>query len=63
MRKKKYSPLKVWGKKLLAFYVAVIFKNEPNVEYTYFAHSRVIEFRIMDDTLITTDELKNYEPF
>ncbi|MGN7477120.1 DUF3139 domain-containing protein [Solibacillus silvestris] len=54
----------VWGKKLPAFYVVVIFKNEPNIEYTYFAHSGVgqFEFRAVDGKEITTDELTNYDP-
>jgi len=28
----------VWGKKLPSFYALVVFKNEPLVEYVYFAH-------------------------
>lgn len=55
----------VWGKKLPAFYVVVIFKDEENIEYTYFAHGNVrqVEFRTIDGTPVTADELKNYEPF
>lgn len=55
----------VWGKKLPAFYVVVIFMDEENIEYTYFAHGNVrqIEYRIIDGKSVTVDELKNYEPF
>lgn len=55
----------IWGKKMPAFYVTVIFKDEPNIEYSYFAHGKVrqFEFRTIDGTTITMDELKNYEPF
>lgn len=53
----------VWGKKLPAFYVVVIFKDEPNIEYTYFAHSKVgqFKFRSINGTSVSIDELINYE--
>lgn len=53
----------VWGKKMPAYYVVVIFENEPNIEYTYFAHSRVgqFSFRSIDGKTVTAEELKNYE--
>ncbi|RAV05551.1 DUF3139 domain-containing protein [Paenibacillus sp. YN15] len=33
----------VWGVKLPAFYVVVTFEEEPEVEYTYYAHDRVLQ--------------------
>lgn len=54
----------VWGKKMPAYYVIVVFENEPNVEYTYFAHGKVkqISFQSVNSTTVTVDDLKNYEP-
>lgn len=51
----------IWGKKMPAFYVVVIFKNEPNIEYSYFAHGKVrqFEFRTLDGSTVAMDELKN----
>lgn len=34
----------VWGKKLPSFYTVVIFKDEPYVEYVYFAHNEIMQF-------------------
>lgn len=34
----------VWGFKLPSFFAVVIFKDEPNVEYVYFAHDEVVQF-------------------
>ena len=56
----------VYGFKMPEFYVAVVFKNEPYVEYLYFAHGRVsqYEYQIIDSQYknLSQDELKNYEP-
>ena len=55
----------VWVKKMPAYYVVVIFENEPNIEYTYFAHSGVgqFSFRTIDGKTVTAEDLKNYEPW
>jgi predicted glycosyl hydrolase (DUF1957 family) len=58
----------VWGIKLPAFYAIVVFKNEPLVEYIYFAHNHVLQFeyRITDEgkkSGITETDLKHYIPF
>ncbi|MBE1553839.1 hypothetical protein H4683_000913 [Filibacter limicola] len=56
-----------WGK-LPAFYAIVTFKNEPDVEYTYFAHDNDIfqfSYKITDkggDEGIVEGNLKNYYP-
>lgn len=34
----------VWSKKLPAFCAVVVFKDEPEVEYIYFAHNEVMQF-------------------
>lgn len=53
----------VWGKKLPAFYVTVIFNDEPHVMYTYFAHGNVYQFEYgtLDGQQLTPDELLHYE--
>lgn len=49
VKKKNYSKAEiqsvkgVWGVKLPAFYVVVTFEEEPDVEYTYYAHDRVLQ--------------------
>jgi hypothetical protein len=48
-------------------YVVVVFKNEPYVEYTYFAHHQVIQFsyQISDEKYkdtIREEDLKNFDP-
>lgn len=56
-----------WGK-LPTFYVIVTFKNEPSVNYTYFAHSNDVfqfSYEISDegrDEGIVEENLKNYTP-
>ncbi|MEK3766067.1 DUF3139 domain-containing protein [Solibacillus sp. FSL K6-4121] len=56
----------VYGFKMPEFYVAVVFKNEPYVEYLYVAHGSVsqYEYQIIDSQYknLSQDELKNYEP-
>ncbi|WP_134684376.1 DUF3139 domain-containing protein [Brevibacillus migulae] len=57
----------VWGIKLPAFYAVVVFTDEPDVEYTYFAHNRVLQFSytIKDEAKrkgLTKDDLKHYVP-
>ncbi|MBT2291721.1 DUF3139 domain-containing protein [Paenibacillus albidus] len=57
----------VWGVKLPSFYSVVIFKDEPEVEYIYFAHDGVMQFsyRIAPEGTaegITESELKHYVP-
>ena len=59
-----------WGFKLPPFYTVVVFKDEPFVEYIYFAHNRILQ-----GDYITTEEgkrkqvtgsdikyLKHYDP-
>ena len=57
----------IWGFKLPAFYAIVTFKNEPEVEYIYFAHDDVFQFsyQITDEGQkvgIKEEDLKNYNP-
>jgi hypothetical protein len=57
----------VWGIKLPSFYAVVIFKDEPDVEYVYFAHNEVLQFsyRLTEEGRengITESELKHYVP-
>lgn len=57
----------VWGVKLPPFYVVVVFKDEPEVEYIYFAHSSIMQFeyRLTPEGKalgITRSELKHYIP-
>lgn len=57
----------VWGFKLPQFYTIVVFENEPYVEYTYFAHNKVLQFeyRITEEGKqkgITKEDLKNHDP-
>ena len=58
----------VWGKKLPSFYSVVTFKDEPYVEYIYFAHREVMQFgyRLTEEGKqagISESDLKHYEPF
>ncbi|MEF2965844.1 DUF3139 domain-containing protein [Paenibacillus sp. M1] len=56
----------VWGVKLPSFFVTVTFKDEPNVEYIYFAHNEVIQFSYrpaQGDNDIEEAELKHFDPF
>lgn len=59
----------VWGIKLPSFYAVVVFIDEPNVEYVYFAHNDVKQFsyRLTQEGLkkgkeITEKDLKHYVP-
>ncbi|MDQ0088584.1 putative membrane protein [Paenibacillus anaericanus] len=58
----------VWGIKLPAFYAIVTFKDEPYVEYVYFAHNEVLQFSYilneegLEEGIIESD-LKHYDPF
>lgn len=57
----------VWGKKLPSFYAVVVFHDEPNVEYIYFAHSEVLQFsyRMINENNNRTHseaDLKHYIP-
>ncbi|MFC3749959.1 DUF3139 domain-containing protein [Paenibacillus sp. GCM10012306] len=57
----------VWGIKLPPFYSVVIFKDEPDVEYVYFAHNEVLQFSHRSiqegrENGITESELKHYVP-
>lgn len=56
----------VWGIKLPAFYAVVIFKDEPEVEYIYFAHHEVMQFdyRLTEEGKligIVESDLKHFE--
>jgi uncharacterized protein YxeA len=57
----------VWGVKLPSFYVVVVFKDEPDVEYIYFAHDTIMQFeyRLTPEGKtrgITRSKLKHYIP-
>jgi hypothetical protein len=57
----------VWGVKLPPFYVVVVFEDEPEVEYIYFAHNKVLQFeyRMTEEGKqkgITEENLKHYVP-
>ncbi|WP_098746698.1 DUF3139 domain-containing protein [Paenibacillus sp. EZ-K15] len=57
----------VWGVKLPPFYVVVVFKDEPDVEYIYFAHNSIMQFeyRLSPEGRargITRSDLKHYIP-
>lgn len=57
----------IWGIKLPSFFAVVIFKDEPNVEYVYFAHNEVLQFgyRLTQEGTrrgITVSDLKHYVP-
>ncbi|SES44998.1 DUF3139 domain-containing protein [Psychrobacillus sp. OK032] len=57
-----------WGFKLPAYYAVVTFKNEPNVEYTYFAHDNDVfqfNYNISEEGQkegIKEEDLKNNSP-
>ncbi|MFC5651134.1 DUF3139 domain-containing protein [Paenibacillus solisilvae] len=58
----------VWGIKLPAFYAVVVFKDEPFVEYIYFAHNAVhqFEYRLSDEGKqkgINEADLKHFVPY
>ncbi|OAB45254.1 DUF3139 domain-containing protein [Paenibacillus glacialis] len=58
----------VWGIKLPSFFSVVTFKDEPYVEYIYFAHNEVLQFgyRLTEEGKeegITESDLKYYDPF
>lgn len=70
---KKYSPEEiesvegVWSIKLPPFLAIVKFKDEPDVEYIYFAHNDVIQFshRISEEAQKkgkTKSDLKHFVP-
>ncbi|WP_442600702.1 DUF3139 domain-containing protein [Paenibacillus sp. KN14-4R] len=73
IEEKKYSKEEIsvrgiWGKKLPSFYAIVVFNDEPDVEYVYFAHNNVLQFeyRLTEDGKakgITQSKLKHYFPF
>ncbi|WP_407082956.1 DUF3139 domain-containing protein [Paenibacillus polygoni] len=57
----------VWGKKLPSFYTLVTFKDEPYVEYVYFAHNEIMQFdyRLTEEGKekgVTKSKLKHYVP-
>jgi hypothetical protein len=57
----------VWGIKLPAFYAVVVFRDEPFIEYIYFAHNNVhqFEYRISNEGKqagITQADLKHFDP-
>ncbi|WP_186670896.1 DUF3139 domain-containing protein [Sporosarcina sp. BP05] len=49
------------------YWVNVIFSDEPNVVYIYFAHYQEkigqYEYHSIDSTILSTDKLKHYEPY
>jgi len=57
----------VWGLALPQFYVVVSFKDEPNVEYIYFAHNDVIQFeyKAIEEEMKepSKSDLKHYDPY
>jgi len=57
----------VWGIMLPSFYATVVFKNEPEVKYIYFAHNEVLQFDYMiteagKEKGIAKSKLKHYVP-
>ncbi|WP_438351922.1 DUF3139 domain-containing protein [Paenibacillus sp. FA6] len=57
----------VWGIKLPSFYAVVTFKDEPYVEYVYFAHNEVLQFSYRftaegKEKGITKSDLKHNDP-
>lgn len=46
------------------YHVEVIFRNEPNIVYLYFAHDvkGQFEYYVIDGKTIPTENLKNYDP-
>lgn len=57
----------VWGLALPQFYVVVLFKDEPTVEYIYFAHNDVIQFEykaiVEEMKKPSKSDLKHYDPY
>ncbi|UUZ79002.1 DUF3139 domain-containing protein [Paenibacillus sp. P26] len=58
----------VWGIKGPPFFAVVVFKDEPLVEYIYFAHNQVLQssYHITDQGKkqgITEADLKHWVPF
>lgn len=57
-----------WGVKLPPYYVIVTFKNEPEVEYIYFAHGNDVfqfNYKLTDEGKkkgIKEGDLKNFNP-
>lgn len=53
----------VWGKKMPAFYVKVIFSDEPNIIYNYFAHGEVrqFEYEVRDGQQLAPEQLVHFE--
>lgn len=49
------------------YWVNVIFSNEPNVIYLYFAHDKAnigqAEYYTIDGTTLTEEQLKHYTPY
>ncbi|WP_318614378.1 DUF3139 domain-containing protein [Sporosarcina sp. YIM B06819] len=49
------------------YWVNVVFSDEPNVVYVYFAHDKEqigqFEYYSIDSTILSTDKLKHYEPY
>lgn len=57
----------IWGVKLPPFYTVVIFKDEPEVEYIYFAHNHIMQFEYRltpegEARGFTRSQLKHYNP-
>ncbi|WP_053589095.1 DUF3139 domain-containing protein [Bacillus sp. FJAT-22090] len=52
---------------LPSYWVNVIFSDEPNIVYIYFAHDNVrigqYDYNSIDSTILSTDKLKHYEPY
>jgi len=55
----------VWGFKLPPFYSTVTFNDEPTIEYIYFAHNEVLQFKyysLNGKPIEDPYNLKHYEP-
>lgn len=57
----------VWGKILPPFYAVAVFKDEPQVEYVYFAHDDIIQFGFRPlgangGAELKPEDVKHYEP-
>ena len=52
---------------LPSYWVNVIFSDEPNVVYLYFAHNKghvsQVEYHTIDGTTLSTEQLNHFKPY
>lgn len=52
---------------LPSYWINVIFSDEPNVVYTYFAHDKEnllqFEYHVIDRTKLSIEQLKHFDPY